>query len=109
MSTKIRFSRRGTTKRPFYWLVATNSRSPRDGKFIEKLGTYNPLLAKDKAERMVLKNDRIEYWLSVGAQMSERVEKLMQNAGITMPARLTNQKPKTHTPKAPKKKKADAS
>jgi small subunit ribosomal protein S16 len=115
MATKIRFSRRGTTKRPFYWLVVTNSRSPRDGKFLEKLGTYNPLLAKDNAERTVFKNERIEYWLSTGAQASDRALKLFQAAGVKLPAKKaapakkTTAKAEKPAAKATKKKAASAS
>ena len=111
MATKIRFSRRGTTKRPFYWLVVTNSRSARDGKFIEKLGTYNPLLAKDHPERTVFKRDRVEHWLSTGAQPSERALKLFKNTEITVPTKKTaTKKPAIKVvKKAPKKKEADAS
>ena len=86
MATRIRLARAGAKKRPFYKMVVADARSPRDGKFIEKLGTYNPLLAKDNAERVVLKNDRIEYWLSQGAQASERVTKLLVAAGLLKPA-----------------------
>ncbi len=99
MATKIRFSRRGTTKRPFYWLVVTNSRSARDGKFIEKLGTYNPLLAKDHPERTVFKKDRVVYWLSTGAQPSERASKLLLNTDIPMPTKKSTKKIAKKTPK----------
>ena len=107
MATKIRFSRRGTTKRPFYWLVASDSRSPRDGNFIEKLSTYNPLLAKDHPERISFKKERIEYWLSTGAQASDRALKLFQGTEITVPAKKVVAKGSTKKPipKAPKKKK----
>ena len=85
MATKIRLARAGAKKRPFYRMVVADARSPRDGKFIEKVGTYNPLLAKDSTERVVIKADRIEYWLSQGAQASDRVRKLIENAGIIVP------------------------
>lgn len=83
MATKIRLARAGAKKRPFYRVVISDSRSPRDGKFIEKVGTYNPLLAKDDNNRVLLKNDRIEYWLNTGAQPTEKVAKLIKLAGIT--------------------------
>ncbi len=107
MATKIRFSRRGTTKRPFYWLVVTDSRSPRDGNFIEKLGTYNPLLAKDHPERTTFKKERIDYWLSTGAQASDRALKLFQGTDIAVPAKkvVAKASAKKAAPKAPKKKK----
>lgn len=73
MSVKIRLSRAGAKKNPYYRLVVTNSTSPRDSNFIERVGTYNPLFSKDNKERIKLKKDRIEYWLSNGAVPSERV------------------------------------
>ena len=68
MATKIRLSRKGSKKAPFYRIVVADSRAPRDGKFIEIVGTYAPLLAKDNAERVKFKSERLEYWLSTGAQ-----------------------------------------
>ena len=85
MATKIRLSRHGSKKRPFYWLVVADNRAPRDGDFIEKIGTFNPLLPKDHAERIMFKNERIEYWLKTGAQPTERAEKLMNIIGIDVP------------------------
>lgn len=83
MSTKIRLTRGGRKKVPYYTVVVTDSRSSRDGKFIEKLGKYNPLLSKDDANRFVIDDkERAEYWLSTGAQPSERVAILMIKAGI---------------------------
>ncbi|MFT7098241.1 MAG: small subunit ribosomal protein S16 [Rickettsiales bacterium] len=82
MSIKIRLSRGGRKKAPFYSIVATNSTSPRDSKFLEKLGTFNPFLKKDDENRVVLKKDRAEYWLSVGAQPSERVAPFLINLGV---------------------------
>lgn len=73
MATTIRLARGGSKKRPYYRLVVADSRSPRDGKFIEKLGTYDPLVAKDDPKRLVLNEERIKYWLGVGATPSERV------------------------------------
>jgi small subunit ribosomal protein S16 len=82
MATALRFSRGGSKKTPYYRLVATDSRSPRDSKFIEKLGTYNPLLAKDDAKRFTINAERLKYWLSVGAQPSETVARFLRNAGL---------------------------
>lgn len=89
MATRIRLARGGTKKRPYYRIVVTDSRSPRDGKFIEKLGTYNPLLAKDDADRLRLVKDRIEHWIGTGAQPSDRVAKMLQASGIAIPAGTT--------------------
>lgn len=82
MSVKLRLSRHGTTNAPFYWLVAADSRFARDGRFMEKLGIYNPVLTQDNPERLKFNTDRINYWLSVGAQPSERVVKLLSLLGI---------------------------
>ena len=82
MALAIRLSRGGAKKRPYYRIVVTDSRAPRDGRFIEKLGTYNPLLAKDSPERVKLDADRISHWLSVGAQPSDRVLRFLDAAGI---------------------------
>jgi len=82
MSLKIRLARGGTKKRPFYQIVVADARSPRDGRFIEKLGTFNPLLAKDNESRVVLDLDRAKHWLSVGAQPTDRVLRFLDVAGI---------------------------
>ena len=82
MALKIRLSRGGAKKRPFYRIVVADSRSPRDGRFIERLGTYNPMVAKNNDERVVLKEDRIKYWLSQGAKPSDRVARFLGNAEI---------------------------
>ena len=83
MSLKLRLSRGGTKKRPFYHIVVADARSPRDGRFIEKLGTFNPLLAKDNEGRVVLNNERATHWLSVGAQPTDRVLRFLDAAGLT--------------------------
>ena len=83
MSVRIRLARGGTKKRPFYRIVATDKRNPRDGRFLEKLGTYNPLLPKDNENRVVLREDRVRHWLSVGALPSDRVCRFLDAAGIT--------------------------
>ena len=88
---KIRMSRGGAKKRPFYKIVIADSRRPRDGKFIEKVGFFNPLLPKDKKERLNLDTDRIKYWLSQGAQPSDRVARFLgQENIIPMPAQKNN-------------------
>jgi len=88
---KIRMSRGGVKKRPFYKIVIADSRRPRDGKFIEKVGFFNPLLPKDKKERLNLDTDRIKYWLSQGAQPSDRVARFLgQENIIPMPAQKNN-------------------
>jgi small subunit ribosomal protein S16 len=83
MSVRIRLARGGTKKRPFYRIVATDKRSPRDGRFLEKLGTYNPLLPSDHPERIVLREERVRHWLGVGALPSDRVCRFLDAAGIT--------------------------
>src|SRR3982751_4110368 len=89
MAVAIRLARGGSKKRPYYRLVVTDSRNSRDGRFIEKVGTYNPLLAKDSPERVKLDADRISHWLSVGAQPSDRVARFLDAAGLReRPARL---------------------
>jgi small subunit ribosomal protein S16 len=82
MSVKIRLARFGRNKTPFYHIVATDSRNRRDSKFLEKLGTFNPLLPNDSKEKIILKKDRVEYWLSVGALPSDRVALLMIKMGV---------------------------
>ena len=82
MSLKIRLARGGTKKRPFYHIVVADARSPRDGRFIEKLGTFNPLLAKDNEVRIVLNTDRAKHWLEVGAQPTDRVLRFLDTAGL---------------------------
>lgn len=82
MATALRFSRGGSKKNPYYRLIATDSRSPRDSKFIEKLGTYNPLLAKDDAKRVTVNAERVKYWLGVGAQPSETVARFLRANGL---------------------------
>jgi small subunit ribosomal protein S16 len=92
MALAIRLARGGAKKRPYYRIVVADSRAPRDGRFIEKLGTYNPLLAKDSPERVKLDSDRISHWLSVGAQPSDRVMRFLDAAGIKERAARNNPK-----------------
>jgi small subunit ribosomal protein S16 len=87
MSLRIRLARGGAKKRPFYRIVIADSRSPRDGRFIEKIGFYNPMVAKDHPERLRLNEERAKHWLSVGATPSERVARFLGQANIiAMPA-----------------------
>lgn len=83
MSAVIRLARAGTKKKPFYRIVVADRRAPRDGDFIEKLGTFNPLLAKDSTSRVVFNAERAKHWLAVGALPSERVNSLLAAAGLT--------------------------
>ena len=92
MSISIRLSRGGAKKRPYYRIVVANSRSPRDGKYLEQIGTYNPLLAKDSPERVKLVEDRARYWLGVGAQPTDRVARFLDAAGIKERAARVNPK-----------------
>ena len=82
MAMKIRLARGGSKKRPFYRIVAADSRMPRDGRYIEKLGTYNPLLPKDSEERVKMNMERIQYWLSEGAQPTDRISRMLEAAGV---------------------------
>ena len=88
MAIKIRLTRGGSKKRPFYRVVAADSRMPRDGRFIEKLGTYNPLLPKDDPNRVNLNIEKINEWLKKGAQVSDRISRILENLSILE----TNQK-----------------
>ncbi len=92
MALAIRLARGGMKKRPYYRIVVTDSRNARDGKFLEKIGTYNPLLAKDSPERIKLDGDRAAHWLSVGAQPSDRVARFLDAAGIRTRAAKLNPK-----------------
>jgi small subunit ribosomal protein S16 len=82
MAVRIRLARGGAKKRPFYRIVAADARSPRDGRFLERLGSYNPLLNSEDANRVVLNEERIRYWLGQGAQVSDRVARFLDKAGI---------------------------
>ena len=99
MSLKIRLSRAGAKKRPFYRVVVTDTRNPRDGRFLERLGTYDPMLPKDHPERVRLNEERIRHWLGVGALPSDRVARFLGAAEIIpMPAQRNN--PQKSQPKA---------
>ncbi|MDE0800110.1 MAG: 30S ribosomal protein S16 [Rhodospirillaceae bacterium] len=91
MSLRIRLSRGGAKKRPYYRIVVADSRSPRDGRFIEKLGAYNPVLPSDHADRVILKEERIRHWLGLGALPSDRVHRFLAKAGILEAAAIPEQ------------------
>ena len=99
MSLKIRLARGGAKKRPFYAIVVADARSPRDGRFIEKLGTYNPMLDKGHADRVTLKEERLKHWLGVGAQPTERVARFLGEAGIAEKPEI-RETPSKSAPKA---------
>lgn len=90
MSVSIRLSRGGAKKRPYYKIVVANSRAPRDGAYLEQVGTYNPVLAKDDENRVRLLADRVNYWLGVGAQPTDRVARMLDKAGIKERAATVN-------------------
>ena len=96
MAMKIRLARGGSKKRPFYRIVAADSRMPRDGRFIEKLGTYNPLLPKDSEDRVKMDVERIQEWMSKGAQPTDRVSRMLEAAGVLDKKERNN--PKKGTP-----------
>ena len=98
MSLKIRLARGGAKKRPFYRIVVADSRMPRDGRFIEKVGTYNPMLNKDDPNRVTLVQDRVEHWLSVGALPSDRVARFLGKAEI-IPMPTYRESPKKSAPR----------
>jgi small subunit ribosomal protein S16 len=107
MALKIRLARGGAKKRPFYSIVVADSRSPRDGRFIEKIGTYNPMLAKDHASRLVLKEERIKHWLGVGALPTDRVARFFGDVGlVAKPER--RETPAKSAPKAKAQERAKA-
>jgi small subunit ribosomal protein S16 len=99
MSVRIRLARGGAKKRPFYRIVVTDSRSPRDGRFIEVLGTYNPMLDDEHADRVILKPERVKHWLDHGATPSDRVAKFCAKAGLMDP-RARSEQSKKPQPKA---------
>ncbi len=90
MALSIRLSRGGSKKRPYYRIVVADARSPRDGKYLEKIGTYNPLLAKDSDQRVQLDADRAKHWLSNGAQPTDRVARFLDQAGVRERAQRSN-------------------
>ena len=92
MATKIRLARGGSKKRPHYAIVATDSRMPRDGRFLEKLGTYNPLLPKDSENRVKMDMERVQHWLDHGAQPTDRIARFLEAAGLREKATRANMK-----------------
>lgn len=106
MAMKIRLTRGGSKKRPFYSIVAADSRMPRDGRFIEKLGTYNPMLPKDSKERVQIDLERVKHWLSKGAQPSDRVLRFLDAAGIRKREARSN--PQRAVPRKERKAQAEA-
>ncbi len=98
MALKIRLTRQGAKKRPFYRIVVADVRSPRDGRYLEIVGTYNPMLAKDSGERIKLNEERIKHWMSVGAQPTDRVGSFLAEAGIM--GKVEHNNPNKAKPKA---------
>lgn len=105
MSLSIRLSRGGAKKRPYYRIVVANSRSPRDGRFIERIGSYNPLLGKEDANRVVLDVERAKHWVSVGAQPTDRVARFLDAAGVK--ERTASNNPKKAEPGEKAKERAE--
>jgi small subunit ribosomal protein S16 len=106
MPVVIRMSRAGTKKRPFYHIVVADSRAPRDGRFIERLGFFNPLLPKDKKERLVLDFEKVKAWLAKGAQPSDRIMRFLDAEGIRKRAPRNN--PEKAIPRKERKARAEA-
>lgn len=100
MALKIRLTRGGAKKRPYYRIIVAEATAPRDGRFIEKLGAYNPMLPKEHADRVVLNAERVKHWLSVGAQPTDRVARMLGAAGVIEAPKYRE----TPTKSAPKKK-----
>ena len=100
MAMKIRLARGGSKKRPFYRIVATDSRMPRDGRFIEKLGTYNPLLPKDSEDRVKMNMERVQYWMDQGAKPTDRISRMLEAAGVLPKKERANLKKGTPGKKA---------
>jgi small subunit ribosomal protein S16 len=106
MSLKIRLSRGGTKKRPHYAIVVADSHSPRDGRFIEKIGYYNPILPRDHADRLKLDLEKAKAWIAKGAVASDRVHRFLSDAGIVKP--LSKQNPEKAKPKKKAQERASA-
>ena len=103
MALKIRLARGGAKKRPFYRIVVAEASAPRDGRYVERVGTYNPMVPKDHEQRLTLNGERISFWMSKGAQPTERVHKMLSSAGLMAPPLLRDQPKKS----APGKKRAE--
>jgi small subunit ribosomal protein S16 len=105
MAMKIRLARGGSKKRPFYRIVAADSRSPRDGRYIEKLGTYDPLLPRDNENRIKMDVDRVQHWLERGAEPTDRIARMIEAAGLRPAKQRAN--PKKGQPGEKAKKRAE--
>ena len=103
MALKIRLARGGAKKRPFYRIVVAEASSPRDGRYVERVGTYNPMVPKDHEQRVTLNNERISFWMSKGAQPTERVQRMLATAGLAPAVEMRDQPKKS----APGKKRAE--
>ena len=103
MALKIRLARGGAKKRPFYRIVVAEASAPRDGRYVERVGTYNPMVPKDHEQRLTLNGERINFWMSKGAQPTERVHKMLASAGLMAAPALRDQPKKS----APGKKRAE--
>ena len=106
MPVVLRMARAGTKKRPIYHIVVADSRSPRDGRFIERLGFFNPLLPKDNAERLKLDLDKVKAWIAKGAQPSDRIKRFLDAAGVLK--RETRNNPEKAVPRKERKARAEA-
>ena len=95
MALKIRLSRGGAKKRPYYRIVVADARSPRDGRFIERVGSYNPMVPQDHPDRLKLQTERLQHWLKSGAQPTDRVAKFLANAGLMEPRQRFEQSKKS--------------
>src|SRR5699024_3690938 len=103
MAMKIRLARAGSKKRPFYRIVATDSRMPRDGRYLERLGTYNPLLPRDSEDRVKMNVERVQHWLELGAEPSDRIARMLEAAGLRPAKTRANAKKGTPGEKATKR------
>lgn len=108
MAVKIRLARGGAKKRPYYYIVVANSTDPRDGRFIERVGTHNPLVPKDHEARVKLNEERIKYWLGVGAQPTDRVARFLDAAGLYKRKERNNPKKALPGKKRQDREKAEA-
>lgn len=108
MALKIRLSRGGSKKRPFYRIVVAEAAAPRDGRYVERVGHYNPMVAKDDATRLVVNGERIQYWLGQGAQATERVQKLLASVDLMEAVKLREQPKKSAFGKKRAEREAEA-
>ena len=103
MALKIRLSRGGSKKRPFYRIVVAEAAAPRDGRYVDRIGHYNPMVAKDNDQRLVVDGERVKHWMGLGAKPTERVQKLLASLSLTAPVEMRDQPKKS----APGKKRAE--